>query len=130
MVGGGTGGCAVAAKLSKVLNKDDVLILDPSDRHYYQPLFTLIGGGVYTLKDSYKLQKEVLPNNTKWVQDKAFEFVPKKNYVLTAMGHKIEYDFMLLALGLETNYDKVRIYILSFILRIIGIQKIIINLNK
>ncbi|XP_044744451.1 sulfide:quinone oxidoreductase, mitochondrial [Coccinella septempunctata] len=107
VVGGGTGGCAVAAKLSKVLGKDEVHILDPSERHYYQPLFTLIGGGVYSLKDSYKLQKDVLPDNAKWIKDRAVEFNPKQNHVLTAMGHKIEYDYMLLALGLETNYEKI-----------------------
>lgn len=107
VVGGGTGGCTVAAKLSKILGKDEVLILDPSERHYYQPLFTLVGAGVYTLNDSFKLQKNVLPDNAKWIKDSAAEFHPKSNQVITTMGHKINYDFMLLALGLETNYDKI-----------------------
>ncbi|KAL3288465.1 hypothetical protein HHI36_002910 [Cryptolaemus montrouzieri] len=107
VVGGGTGGCAVAAKLSKVLKKNEVIILDPSDRHYYQPLFTLVGGGIYNLEKSFKQQKDVLPKDALWIQDRVTEFIPKANRVRTSENHEIEYDFMLLALGLETNYEKI-----------------------
>ncbi|KAK9883996.1 hypothetical protein WA026_004931 [Henosepilachna vigintioctopunctata] len=107
VIGGGAGGCAVAAKLTKVLKKNEVIILDPSEKHFYQPLFTLIGGGIYGLEKSFKFQKDVLPEDAKWIQDKVQQLSPKSNEVITAGGDTIKYDFLLLALGLETNYEKI-----------------------
>ena len=46
VIGGGAAGISVAARLMRWLNNPDVTIIDPSDRHYYQPGFTLIAGGV------------------------------------------------------------------------------------
>lgn len=44
IVGGGSGGIFVAARLRRA-GLDDVTIIEPSRSHYYQPLFTLVGGG-------------------------------------------------------------------------------------
>ena len=47
MVGGGAAGIAVAASL-QARNPDlDIAIIDPADIHYYQPGWTLVGGGVF-----------------------------------------------------------------------------------
>ena len=46
VVGGGTGGLSVAARLRNLENPPDVAILEPSEKHYYQPLWTLVGAGV------------------------------------------------------------------------------------
>ncbi|XP_065093357.1 sulfide:quinone oxidoreductase, mitochondrial isoform X2 [Ochlerotatus camptorhynchus] len=107
VVGGGAGGCAVAAKLSSKLGAGKVLIVEPADNHYYQPMFTLIGGGIKTLKDSYRPMSKVLPTLAKWVKDSAVKFEPDNNTVYTANGDKIEYDFLLVATGLQLNYDKI-----------------------
>ncbi|XP_062562129.1 sulfide:quinone oxidoreductase, mitochondrial [Armigeres subalbatus] len=107
VVGGGAGGCAVAAKLSSKLGEGKVTILEPADKHYYQPMFTLIGGGIKTLKDSYRPMSKVLPTLAKWVQDSAAKFEPENNTVYTAKGDKIEYDFLLVATGLQLNYNKI-----------------------
>ena len=45
IVGGGSAGIAVAARLCKAIPASDVAIVEPSDKHYYQPLWTLVGGG-------------------------------------------------------------------------------------
>ncbi|MAC51939.1 MAG: pyridine nucleotide-disulfide oxidoreductase, partial [Gimesia sp.] len=46
IVGGGTAGISVAAQLTRGWsNQLDVVIVDPSDSHYYQPAWTLVGGG-------------------------------------------------------------------------------------
>ncbi|KXJ81652.1 hypothetical protein RP20_CCG018303 [Aedes albopictus] len=102
VVGGGAGGCAVAAKLSSKLGEGKVTILEPADKHYYQPMFTLIGGGIKTLKDSYRPMSKVLPTLAKWVKDSAVKFEPENNTVYTANG-----DFLLVATGLQLNYDKI-----------------------
>ncbi|RMF39272.1 MAG: hypothetical protein D6753_14165, partial [Planctomycetota bacterium] len=43
IVGGGTGGITVAARLTKEWGKKpDVVVIDPSDDHYYQPAWTIM----------------------------------------------------------------------------------------
>ncbi len=46
IAGGGTGGITVAALLRLRSLAGDVAIIEPSDKHYYQPAWTLVGGGV------------------------------------------------------------------------------------
>jgi sulfide:quinone oxidoreductase len=46
IVGGGTGGLSVAARLAAVLPPGAIALVEPSDKHYYQPLWTLVGAGV------------------------------------------------------------------------------------
>ena len=44
--GGGAGGCALAHKFTRYLGAGRVCVIEPSETHYYQPIFTLIGGGI------------------------------------------------------------------------------------
>lgn len=81
--------------------------MEPSDHHYYQPLFTIIGGGTANLADSRRNEKDVLPDNCTWVKDAAIEYRPHENVVGTKKGHTIKYDYLLIAVGLELRYDKV-----------------------
>jgi NADPH-dependent 2,4-dienoyl-CoA reductase/sulfur reductase-like enzyme len=48
IVGGGSAGLAVAAQLNRKLSaaNNDIAIIEPKSKHYYQPLWTLVGGGV------------------------------------------------------------------------------------
>lgn len=113
VIGGGTGGCSIAAKLSKEFGQNECIVLEPANEHYYQPLFTIIGGGMKTLSDSVKSMKSVLPKKAKWIQDEAVRFNPSANEVITKQGHKITYDFVVIAVGLQLNYDKVMLDILN-----------------
>ena len=45
IVGGGTAGITVAARLLRK-GYSDVAIIEPSNAHYYQPLWTLVGDWV------------------------------------------------------------------------------------
>lgn len=107
IIGGGTGGCSIAAKLSRQFDKNDCIVLEPSDEHYYQPMFTMIGGGMKTLADSVRSMKSVLPKNVKWMQDEAVNIQPKSNEVFTKLGHKIKYELLIISVGLQLHYNKV-----------------------
>ena len=48
IVGGGTAGITVAAQLLSQEAAPKVTIVDPSKTHDYQPIWTLVGGGVFT----------------------------------------------------------------------------------
>lgn len=60
-----------------------------------------------TLEDSSRPMAEVLSPLTKWVKDKAEKFDPKNNTVTTKNGDTIEYDYMVVAAGLQLNYEKI-----------------------
>ncbi|MBM4304718.1 MAG: pyridine nucleotide-disulfide oxidoreductase, partial [Deltaproteobacteria bacterium] len=47
IIGGGTGGITVAAQLAKKRLFSSLTILEPSPFHYYQPIWTLVGGGIF-----------------------------------------------------------------------------------
>lgn len=105
IVGGGSGGCTMAAKLSKY--ERDMIVLEPNDVHYYQPLFTLIGGGMKCLSQARRATKSVLPKSVKWVQEKVKSFNPKDNNITTSNGDVIHYDYMLVAMGLQLKFEQI-----------------------
>ncbi|KAH8303626.1 hypothetical protein KR018_008880 [Drosophila ironensis] len=107
VVGGGCGGCAMAAKLSNRLGGNKVIVLEPEDRHYYQPMLTLIGGGMKRLDQSFRLMADVLPKKAKWIKEKAMEFQPDQNLVSTSGGKTIKYDFLVIATGMQLKYDRI-----------------------
>jgi eukaryotic sulfide quinone oxidoreductase len=55
-------------------------------------MFTLVGGGMKTLDDSWRPTKDVLSPLVSWVKDKADSIDPKSNKVVTKRGDVIEYE--------------------------------------
>ncbi|KAH1007253.1 sulfide:quinone oxidoreductase, mitochondrial [Dendroctonus ponderosae] len=107
VVGGGTGGCAVAAKLSRKLKKNELMVLEPSHDHYYQPLFTLVGAGIEQIEDTRRREKDVLPGNCTWIQDQAAELDLKGNVVRSTKGHNIKFDYLVVATGIIPRYEQI-----------------------
>ena len=60
IIGGGAAGISMAARLKHWLKEPDIQLIDPSDRQYYQPGFTLIASGVYQPDDVWKNQKDCM----------------------------------------------------------------------
>src|SRR5690625_3084994 len=52
-IGGGSAGISVAARLRRA-GVEDVGLLEPSAKHYYQPLWTLVGGGRAPAEESVR----------------------------------------------------------------------------
>jgi sulfide:quinone oxidoreductase len=50
IIGGGNAGLSVAAKLLLKDKKLDIGIIEPSEKHYYQPAWTLVGAGTFHSK--------------------------------------------------------------------------------
>lgn len=51
-----------------------------------------------------------MPSGAKWVQDYAANINPKENYVTTREGHKINYEYIVVAVGLKMEYEEVSAY--------------------
>ena len=97
IVGGGTAGISVAARLKGSV--DDVAVIDPSDKHYYQPLWTLVGGGCAKRETSERTEASVMPKGVTWIRDAAEGFDPDNNTVSTAAGKTIGYDVLVVCPG-------------------------------
>eukprot|EP01102_Stenamoeba_stenopodia_P009332 TRINITY_DN2751_c0_g1_i2.p1 TRINITY_DN2751_c0_g1~~TRINITY_DN2751_c0_g1_i2.p1 ORF type:complete len:436 (-),score=98.18 TRINITY_DN2751_c0_g1_i2:16-1323(-) len=109
IVGGGTAGITVAAQLLKYLPKNDsVVIVDPADKHYYQPLWTLVAGGIFSKEDSQKDMSQVIPAGAKWVKQTVVSYEPEKNKIKTDIGDELNYDYLVVASGIQPDYDKVK----------------------
>ena len=107
IIGGGAAGISMAARLKRWLNDPDITLIDPSDRQYYQPGFTLIASGVYKPEDVWKRQEDCMPSGINWVKDSVVAVDPVWNQVTTQSNGKIPYDFLVLTPGLQLNWEKV-----------------------
>lgn len=108
VVGGGTGGLSVAARLRSLENPPDVAILEPSEKHYYQPLWTLVGGGVFRKETTVRDEKDYIPDGATWIKDAVATFDPANNTVTTKGGQKITYDQLVVALGIQLDWGKIK----------------------
>jgi sulfide:quinone oxidoreductase len=108
VVGGGTAGLSVAARLGNTDVETAVTIIEPSDKHYYQPLWTLVGGGLFPKEVSERDMAGLIPEGVNWIKDAVAEFQPDDNVVVTAKGEKLAYDYLVVAPGIQINWSKVK----------------------
>lgn len=107
IIGGGAAGLTVAAQLARQLSAPDITVIDPSAQHFYQPGFTLIAAGVYAPSDVWKPQKDCMPSGVTWIKDSVLLVDPDKKTVQTKVSGALAYDFLVLAPGLQLNWNKV-----------------------
>lgn len=110
IVGGGTAGITVASRLLKQNQhlKGNIAIIDPAKNHYYQPLWTLVGGGVSKLKNSRKSMKHVIPKGTQWINQAVLSFKPESNNITLGDNTTINYDYLIVAPGLQINWSSIK----------------------
>lgn len=107
IIGGGNAGISVAARLVRKLKGLDIAVIKPSDKHYYQPLWTLVGGGVFKKEVTERPQASVIPKGAAWIQDSVAEILPEANTVVTSAQRRIGYDYLVVAPGIQLNWNKV-----------------------
>lgn len=108
IVGGGAAGCSIASLLVRKLSNPDITVIEPNPNSVsYQPGQTLIAAGVWQPEDIVGESKDFLPNEAKWLKDYAVELDPDHNRVVTAKNGEIKYDFLIVATGLQLNYEKI-----------------------
>jgi sulfide:quinone oxidoreductase len=108
IVGGGTAGITVAARLKIADPSLDIAIIEPSEKHYYQPLWTLVGGGIFKPEDSGRKEADLIPYGVHWIKDYVDSFAPSDNRVSTRGGETITYDYLVVAPGIQVNWDQVK----------------------
>ena len=79
IVGGGSAGIATAASMFKRDRKISLAIIDPADDHYYQPGWTMVGGGAFSAEFTHRKEKDLIPARAKWIKSAAASFCPAAN---------------------------------------------------
>lgn len=105
IVGGGTAGITVAARLRRK-GYTDVAVIEPSDAHYYQPLWTLVGGGQAKASTTVRPEAKVMPKGTTWIRKAAASFDPDNNVVTCSDASSYEYDVLVVCPGIQLDWDK------------------------
>ena len=106
IIGAGTAGISVAARLRKK-GVDDVALLDPAQTHYYQPLWTLVGGGCAPADSTHRPMKDLIPTGVAWIQEAAQDIDPDAQQVTTDAGRAIGYDYLVVCPGIQLDWDKI-----------------------
>jgi sulfide:quinone oxidoreductase len=105
IVGGGAGGLATAASLLKRRPDLDIVVIEPRDKHYYQPGWTLVGGGVFDRALTERPMASVMPEGVKWQRSAVAGFEPEHNSVILEDGERIGYRTLVVSPGIKLNWQ-------------------------
>ena len=105
IIGGGTAGITVAARLLRKAHTD-VAVMEPSDKHYYQPMWTLVGGGQAKASSTERAEASVMPKDATWIRKTASEVDPEANTVTCADGSTHSYDVLVVCPGIQLDWNK------------------------
>ncbi len=108
VIGGGNAGLSIASKLLIADNSLKIGIIEPSEKHYYQPAWTLVGGGAFDVNDTIKDEKDFIPKGTTWIKDSVATFEPEQNQVTCKSGTKHTYDYLVVVPGIQLDWGKVK----------------------
>lgn len=107
IVGAGTGGIMTASQLLRENKSLDIAIIDPAEKHYYQPAWTLVGAGTYDFEKTVRPMKSLIPDGAKWIQEAVSEVHPHQSSVELSTGMKVGYDYLILSPGLVYDYSMI-----------------------
>lgn len=107
IIGGGAAGAAVAASLLRRKRDLDIAIIEPADTHYYQPGWTMVGGGIFKKEQTAKKMAAVLPRRVTWIKAAVAGFEPAANCVVIEGCRTIRYQHLVVCPGIKLNWDGV-----------------------
>ncbi|MGD9866273.1 MAG: TIGR01244 family sulfur transferase, partial [Pseudodonghicola sp.] len=107
IVGAGAGGIAVAASLKARKPGLEIALIDPADIHYYQPGWTMVGGGIFTPEQTAKTMGSLIPKGVHWIKSAVAAFEPKDNAVVLDGCRVVKYDRLIVCPGLKLDWAAV-----------------------
>lgn len=104
IVGAGAAGISVASSLLCREPHLDIVIIDPADTHYYQPGWTMVGGGIFKPQVTARSMTSVIPSKVKWMKAAVAGFDPEHNQVILEGCQPIQYKALVVCPGLKLNW--------------------------
>ena len=112
IAGGGAAGIGLAASLKSRDRSLNIAIIEPSEEHYYQPSWTLVGGGAFNVTNSRRQTKDLIPSGVRWIKEKIVGFNPDANEVLVSNGAAVKYKQLAIATGMPWRTSEGNVSIL------------------
>ena len=106
VIGGGSAGISVTARLRRA-GVTDIALVEPSDTHWYQPLWTLVGGGQAPLHITRRPEGSLVPDGVRWIRRRARAVDPETRTVTLSGGGELTYEHLVMAPGLQLDWDGV-----------------------
>ncbi len=107
IVGAGAGGISVAASLLKRKSGLSIALVDKSEKHYYQPGWTMVGGGIFEAAQTERTTASLIPDGANWIKAAVTEFEPDNNTVRLDDNSQLTYERLIVAPGLKLNWEGV-----------------------
>ena len=107
IVGGGAAGISVAASLKSRSPQTNVAVIDPADVHYYQPGWTMVGGGIFEASSTARTMGSLIPRGVHWIKAGVAAFEPDNNAVILDGCRVVKYDRLIVCPGLKLDWDRV-----------------------
>ncbi|MCA1951733.1 MAG: NAD(P)/FAD-dependent oxidoreductase [Hyphomicrobiales bacterium] len=107
IAGAGAAGLAAASRLAARLDGASITLIDARKAHFYQPGFTLIAAGLKPKAYAISATRDYLPAGVMLIEDSVAVFEPQANRVRTVAGTVIDYDFLIVATGLQLDYGAI-----------------------
>uniref|UniRef100_A0A8D0P247 Uncharacterized protein n=1 Tax=Sus scrofa TaxID=9823 RepID=A0A8D0P247_PIG len=79
----------MAARMKRRVGAENVAIVEPSERHFYQPIWTLVGAGIKQLSSSGRPTASVIPSGVEWIKARVVDLNPDKNCIHTDNGKEV-----------------------------------------
>jgi sulfide:quinone oxidoreductase len=107
IVGGGAAGIAVAASLVARKPDLDIALIDPADVHYYQPGWTMVGGGIFDPASTAKTMASLIPAGVRWIKAAVAAFEPADRALILDGCRVVKYKHLVVVPGLKLNWSGV-----------------------
>ncbi|MBK5438717.1 NAD(P)/FAD-dependent oxidoreductase [Pseudomonas sp. TH32] len=107
VIGGGSAGIGLLASLLKRDPHLNIILIEPSDHHYYQPAWTLVGGGAYDVTKTVRPMADVLPNGVTWIQAAVSELLPEEHTLVLDSGQRVTWKNLIVCPGLRLAWEKI-----------------------
>lgn len=107
IVGGGSGALMVLARLRRALAHPDITIIAPNEKHVYQPGQVFVAAGEYEPDDIIFDNTGYIGEDVMWIKDEVATFDPDNNKLMTKGGKEVEYDYLVVATGMQYHYERI-----------------------
>ncbi len=107
VIGGGSAGIATAASILRRRPGVSLAIVEPSEDHFYQPGWTMVGGGIFAAEETRRGEAGLIPDGAEWVRGAAASFDPASDRVTLADGRVIGYRALVVCPGLKLDWDAI-----------------------
>ncbi|MDP4862673.1 MAG: bifunctional protein tyrosine phosphatase family protein/NAD(P)/FAD-dependent oxidoreductase [Burkholderiaceae bacterium] len=105
IIGGGSAGIAVASSLLARDSGLDIAIIEPADRHCYQPGWTMVGAGVFRAESTVRPMAAVMPRGVVHINGAVTSFEPEHNQVTLESGKTVTYKQLIVCPGLKLDWE-------------------------